>query len=582
MSFKLSRRELIQKTIAGFGIISAPVALTACGSDDSDTPQAQANFKHGVASGDPLQDRVILWTRLTPTDQSARLEVVWEIASDANFTKIVNTGRVQTQQSQDFCVKVDADRLQAGQNYFYRFRYGQTVSPVGRTKTLAKTTNAVKLAVCSCSNYPAGYFHVYKEMAKQDLDAVIHLGDYIYEYGQGEYATEDADKMGRNLASDNNKEIIKLDDYRKRYALYRTDPDLQAIHQRHPFIVIWDDHELANDTWREGAGNHQPDADGVFVDRKLAALQAYFEWMPIRPSATSTQFNIYRQFEFGNLVNLMMIDTRILDRDQQLDYKHYLNAQGIDFARFQKDLTDPKRKMIGETQRDWLKDRLAASTATWQVIAQQVLMAKVLVPAELLIPLEKVLSGSAQPADLEAIFAQVQALVMIKMRILQGDPTVTEVEKARVSTVAPYNLDAWDGYYAERERVLQMLKALNKKAVILAGDTHNAWSARIKTQEQQEVAVELAVSSISSPGIEKYLGLQGDAVKQLQQAFTILVDDLKYCNLSQRGYMLVNITEQRLDNQWIYVNTVKDKNYVIDTEQTVKLAITPKLEEIKA
>lgn len=582
MSLKLSRRELIQKTIASFGIISAPVALTACGSNDDDGTLSPARFLHGVASGDPLQDRIILWTRLTPEDKTARLKVVWEIAEDAQFTKIINTGRVETHQAQDFCIKVDADRLQAGQRYFYRFRYGQTISPVGQSKTLPKTTQAVSLAVCSCSNYPAGYFHVYKEMAKQELDAVIHLGDYIYEYGQGEYATEDAQRLKRELAADNSGEAIKLDDYRKRYALYRTDADLQLLHQRHPFIVIWDDHELANDAWREGAENHQEQQEGPFVERKLAALQAYFEWMPIRPNADNSYFNIYRQFEFGSLVNLMMLDTRILDRDQQLEYKNYLTAQGIDIERFQQELYDPKRKMIGQMQHDWLKDRLMASKATWQLIGQQVLMAKMFIPAELLLSLAKLMSGQAQAADLQQIFVQVQELAIIKMRLMQGDQTVTEAEKQRVLQTAPYNLDAWDGYFIERERVLETIKAANKKVIVLAGDTHNAWSSRIKTQDQQELALELAVSSVSSPGIEQYLALEGNAIMQLQQAFLILVDDLKYCNLSQRGYLHLNITEQHLDSQWVFIDTIKTPDYVVDEASSKKLVLTPALVEIRS
>ncbi|EPF80019.1 alkaline phosphatase D family protein [Acinetobacter rudis] len=581
MSLKLSRRELIQKTIASFGILSVPVALTACGSDDDTPATVQAYFLHGVASGDPLHDRVILWTRLTPNDLSARLEVRWEIASDEHFKQIINTGSVETHQAQDFCVKVDADRLQAGQRYFYRFRFADQTSVIGQTKTLPQQTQAVNFAVCSCSNYPAGYFHVYREMAKHDLDAVIHLGDYIYEYGQGGYATENAEKLGRAFTPDNNKEIITLDDYRKRYAHYRTDLDLQLLHQGHPFIVIWDDHELANDAWREGAENHQEN-EGSFVERKLAALQAYFEWMPIRPSAPKQYFNIYRQFEFGNLVNLMMLDTRILDRDQQLEYKNYINAQGMDFVRFQKDLTDTKRKMIGITQRDWLQKKLMHSTATWQIIGQQVLMAKMRIPVELLIPLAKIMDGSAQPEDLAGIFEQVKALLVLKMRLLQGDPSLTEQEKARVLTVAPYNLDAWDGYFAEREMIFQMIKDLNKKVIVLAGDTHNAWSAKLTTEDLQQVGVEIAVSSVSSPGIEYYLDVQeSDSIQQLQQAFTLLVDDLNYCNLSQRGYMLLNITEQRLDSQWIYVATVQDKNYKLDTATSTKIALTPTLETLK-
>lgn len=306
----MSRRELIQKSLASFGALSIPVSLTACGSDNNDStaPTTKVEFLHGVASGDPLKDREILWTRVTPQDTSLRIEVIWEIATDDKFLQIINTGKVQTAQAQDFTVKVDADKLKSGQTYYYRFKFGSVVSAVGRTKTLPETTSAVQFAVCSCSNYPAGYFYVYREMAKQDVDAIIHLGDYIYEYGKDGYATEDATRLGRTLPADNDKEIIKLDDYRKRYALYHKDIDLQAAHARHPFIVIWDDHELANDAWKDGAENHQAN-EGSFSERKLAALQAYFEWMPIRPVTATDHLNIYRQFDFGSLVQLTRLVT---------------------------------------------------------------------------------------------------------------------------------------------------------------------------------------------------------------------------------------------------------------------------------
>ncbi|MEG2637589.1 MAG: alkaline phosphatase D family protein, partial [Acinetobacter sp.] len=243
-----------------------------------------------------------------------------------------------------------------------------------------------------------------------ELDAIIHLGDYIYEYGQGGYATGDAEKLGRTFAAGNESEIIKLDDYRKRYALYRLDVDLQAAHHRHPFIVIWDDHELANDAWKDGAGNHQSN-EGPFLDRKLAALQAYFEWMPIRPVSETDHLNIYRQFDFGTLVQLTMLDTRILARDKQLDYVDYMTASGMDLARFQADLTSTTRTLVGYTQRDWLQQKLAQSTATWNVLGQQVLMSKMLIPAELLLPLSAITSGNVTPELLAQMNQQITELV---------------------------------------------------------------------------------------------------------------------------------------------------------------------------
>ncbi len=581
MSFKISRRELIQKTLASFGALSVPVALTACGSDDKEAaaPLVNAEFLHGVASGDPLKDRVILWTRLTPQDSSARLELVWEIATDDKFVQIINSGRVQTSKAQDFTVKVDAQKLKSDQRYFYRFRYGGVISPVGQTKTLAESTQSVKFAVCSCSNYPAGYFHVYREMAKQDVDVIIHLGDYIYEYGANGYATEDAEKLGRSLPEDNNKEIIKLDDYRKRYALYRKDKDLQAAHHRHPFIVIWDDHELANDTWKAGAENHQPD-EGSFVERKLAALQAYFEWMPIRPVAENNHLNIYRQFEFGNLVQLTMLDTRILARDQQLDYADYLTAQGMDLSRFQADLSNPKRTIMGYEQREWLQAQLAQSKATWQVLGQQVLMSKMLIPAELLTALGGIMNGQADEASIAKLYQQVEELVILKLRFKGNDPSLTQLELARINTVAPYNLDAWDGYFAEREIIYQSLKAMNKKAVVLAGDTHNAWSSTLHTLQNDFMGVELACSSVSSPGMEQYLKIPVEQLQQIEMAFMTLIDELDYCNLNQRGYLLVNFNAKDLKAEWVFVDTIKSKSYQVDQSRGFQLALNTDLKKM--
>lgn len=577
MSEKISRRELIQKSLFGFGALSLPVAFTGCndGSDEEGS-ETQADFLHGVASGDPLQDKVILWTRLTPVDFSAPLKVTWEIATDDQFKQNLKTGTVQTTKTDDFTVKVDAIGLQAGTTYYYRFRFGSKVSPVGQTKTLPVTTNKVSFAVCSCSNYPAGYFYVYREMAKQNVDVVIHLGDYIYEYGADGYATEDAAKLGRTLPSDNNKEIIKLDDYRKRYALYRQDKDLQAVHQRHPFIVIWDDHELANDTWRDGAENHQ-DNEGSFSDRKLAALQAYFEWMPIRPVSNTDHLNIYRQFNFGSLVQLTMLDTRIIARDKQLEYTDYITSSGLDAQKFQADLTDPKRTLMGYTQRDWLVDKLKQSTATWNVIGQQVLMSKMWIPAELLASLGQITSGGTSPDTLAKMTAQITELVTLKLRLEQGDPTLTVQEKARVTTLVPYNLDAWDGYYAEREFLYTKLAEFNKKIIVLAGDTHNAWASYLYSQKGEYAGVELATSSVSSPGLEKYLSIPLAQLQQFEFAFTTLIDELAYCNLNQRGYLMVTLDDKQVQSDWIFVDSIKNAEYKVDSSRSYQLVLDANL-----
>ncbi|RKG46258.1 MULTISPECIES: alkaline phosphatase D family protein [Acinetobacter] len=566
----LNRRELIQRALAGVSAVSLPIGLTACGSDDaSDASNTIAlQFLHGVASGDPLQDRVILWTRVTVADVNLRLELDWEIATDSEFKNIQNRGKAQTSSADDFTVKVDADKLKANQNYYYRFKFGAVISAVGRTKTLAEPSTAleqVRFAVCSCSNYPAGYFHVYKEMATLDVDAVLHLGDYIYEYGQGGYATEDAKALGREFASDNSQEILNLNDYRKRYALYRLDPDLQALHQRHPFVVIWDDHELSNDTWLDGAENHQAN-EGSFAERKAAALQAYFEWMPIRAKSAEDHLHIYRQFNYGNLVQLNMLDTRILARSEQLDYANYMTAVGgLESAKFTSDLYNSSRTLMGAEQFAWLNTSLANSQAKWNVLGQQVLMAKMLIPAEVLTILAKVQSGVAGATELAAIKQMITELSAIKIQYLTDPSKLTTQQLTRIQTVLPYNLDAWDGYAYEREALYGMLQKLKKQVVVLAGDTHNAWYSTLYAQNGQQAGLELATSSVSSPGMEKYLQISPTDLHSFEQAFALLIDELQYCNLSQRGYLLVEFKQTAVNANWVFVDTVKNKNYQIDS-----------------
>lgn len=584
MTKKISRRELLKTSIAGFGALSLPISLTACGSDEDASDQAQAHpkvaFKHGVASGDPLQDRIILWTRLSPEDENLRYQVQWEIAADQDFRQIINTGQVETSRSQDFTVKVDADRLSAGQTYFYRFKCASVYSSVGQTKTLATQSKLVQFAVCSCSNYPAGYFHIYQEIAQQDLDVVIHLGDYIYEYGMGGYATEQAAALGRSLAADNAEEIIKLEDYRKRYALYRTDADLQAAHQRHPFIVVWDDHELTNDTWEQGAENHDV-SEGDFFARKLAALQAYFEWMPIRPVSEKDHLNIYRKFNFGDLVQLNMLDTRILARNKQLQYADYLTATGLDVNKFQTDLLNPTRTLLGHTQREWILKQLSQSNAVWNVLGQQVLMSKMLIPAEILAVLGQITSGQATADVLLQVRQMLTELVGLKIRYLQNDPTLTKAELARILTVVPYNLDAWDGYVVEREVIYTACKQLNKKLIVLAGDTHNAWNSTLRDQAGSTVGVELATSSVSSPGMEKYLQIPLAQLQEFEMAFTTLIDELNYCNLNQRGYLSVAFTPDQVQANWIFIDSIQNRSYQVDQSRAYQLQLDHELNEIK-
>lgn len=310
-----------------------------------------APFYHGVASGDPLADRVIIWTRVTPEDSLPSIKVMWEVASDDSFSKIVNKGDIETNPSKDYTVKVDVNGLEEGTRYFYRFRALGKTSITGKTKTASQNAESIAFGVVSCSNYDFGYFNAYGALAKEELDAVIHLGDYIYEYEPGYYGDSTA---GRTLIPE--KEIVTLQDYRSRYSQYRLDKDLIAAHANHPFINIWDDHEITNDSYKDGAKNHQPDEEGSYEDRKRIARQVYYEWIPIRDGNKH-----FRKFEFGELADLIMLDERLEGRTEQVDSLEDLT------------LMDASRTMLGVEQREWLIDQLTSSKTKWKVIGNQVI-----------------------------------------------------------------------------------------------------------------------------------------------------------------------------------------------------------------
>ena len=566
----ITRRDFLRASAWALGGVVVSTDLQGCFvSSSSAEVERSLAFEHGVASGDPLSDRIMVWTRVTPKDAStADVDISWEVARDAAFTQMLHSGSASTGQARDFTLKVDVQNLTPGQSYYYRFKAGSAVSPVGRMTTLpAAGVAQVRFAVLSCSNFPAGYFHAYAQAAQEsELDAVLHLGDYIYEYATGEYATEDAAALGRSLPEDNNGELFTLGDYRKRYALYRTDADLQALHAAAPFIAVWDDHEVANDTWTDGAENHN-DGEGDFNQRKLAALQAYFEWLPVRPASENDELTIYRSFDFGDLVSLHMLDTRIIGRDEQLSYTNYISAGGLDAARFIADVSATDRTLLGQPQMNWLQSQLAVSSARWQVLGQQVLMGRMLLPAEMLTAL-------ADPANAD-LATTLGELVPLKLRVQAGDPTLTPQEIARIQTVIPYNLDAWDGYAYEREVIFGLARALDKNLVVLAGDTHNAWGNNLKTLAGEPVGVEFATAGVTSPGLESYLGLPAAAIPQAEQAITLLVDELQYLNASQRGYLVVTFTEDQARADWRFVSTVKSRDYVVDSARGKTLITLP-------
>ena len=555
-----TRRSFIQKSLLAAGGIMLAPNFISCKSDDDSSPVVNPegftnkNFDQGVASFDPSSSSVIIWTRYNRSNT----EVIWEVSTKQNFETILRTGKIMTDVMRDNTIAIELTELEADQKLYYRFSNveDEAVSVIGETITLPVNASSVQLAVCSCSNYQAGLFNVYDAMAKSSADIIVHLGDYFYEYEAGGYgASPENASLGRVHQPAN--EILSLDDYRTRYKQYRSDASLQLAHQKKPFICVWDDHEIANDTWKDGAENHTEATEGSFEVRKQNALQAYSEFLPFSRTDANNNMLIYRKVNIGNLVNLLMLDTRVIARDKQLDLNNYFTQGGFDAVSFQTDLSDPSRTLVGTTQRNWLVNEINNSTAKWQVLGQQVLMGKMYVPAEILL--------AFGTPGFETVLTEI---VTIKVRMLNNDPTLTDEEKARVLTVLPYNLDAWDGYPVDRETIYASLGG--KKIVTLAGDTHNAWHNTLYTQGGDEVGVELATSSVSSPGFETYLGdVDAETVAAFEQAMTLLVDGLSYFDASRRGYIMATFTEAEVKSEWVFVSTILSQAYTTQIGHTI-------------
>lgn len=528
MPSPLRRRSLLQATGASLGALSLRGFAI-------DKPAA-AHFTHGIASGDPLADRVILWTRVLPgSGNVAAVPCTWQVATDASFETVIASGDAVARAERDYTIKVDAAGLAPGTSYCYRFLAHGVTSPVGCTRTLpVGVVSEFRMAVASCSNYPQGFFHAYRDIAESDLDVVLHLGDYLYEYPVGEYVNPIAEEqLGRRVEPEH--EILVLEDYRMRHGLYRTDPDLLAAHAGHPWITVWDDHEMMNDTWRAGAENHD-EGEGDFFQRIHAARQAYHEWMPIRTGSEGDQGVIYRTFQIGDLADLIMLDTRLVGRDQQLDYAKGIEQAGTVEAFIKNDLYNPERQLLGKEQEAWLQQALLSSKArgaTWQVLGQQVLMGKLNIPV---IPPEEL----AQLALSE-----------------YARPRVEQTQQ-----LAPYglpsNLDAWDGYPAARERLFAMLSAHATNPISLAGDTHNGWAFNLTNQKGEAVGVEWGTPGISSPGLERYVPLPPERMQALLKGAS---PELVACDTSQRGWTHVALTPDAATAQWRWVSSVLESEY---------------------
>jgi alkaline phosphatase D len=573
------RNFLIRSASAVAAVSTTGTILVACGG----TNAAAAEYRYGVASGDPLADRVMLWTHAKVPNSNESVPLTWQVSTSSAFDTIVATGSLTSVADTAFTNKVDATGLSAGNTYYYRFLdQFRNASPVGTTRTLpASSATSVKFAVFSCTLYSAGYFNAYDAAAKSGAQYAIHLGDYIYEYGSdpAKFGNTDAVALGRVTAPAN--DIVSLDDYRTRYAQYRSDPNLQALHAAMPWITVWDDHEFANNAWVDNAENHNSTTQGSWTARKAIAARVYHEWMPIRTPDATNLLKIYRRFDFGNIFTLHMVDTRIEGRDKQ--YDGYGDADG-GIGRYVNALTsgsDATHRMMSNTQQNWLTSGMAASTATWQIMGNQDIMSRMWFPASVL-QAQATATVSPTPVNQQAVLQSISDFLTAK-----ATPSVdrTSTQTALVSTGTnprlPYNLDAWDGYPLQRETILQTIKAQGKRLITLSGDSHNAWFANVTTLAGEKVGVEFAGSSVTSPGFESVgLGglassLDGTALAPgIQGSGMGLVDDLNYADTIRRGYLLMTATTASVKGEFVFVDTIRSKAYVAATGKTVTVAAT--------
>jgi len=523
---QLNRRVLL----AGAPLLVAPTPALA-------RARVRGTFTHGVASGDPTSSAVILWTRFVPSAPGAAT-VGWEVAEDEAFTRVRARGQAVASALRDRCVKVDARGLQPGRRYFYRFLSAGDPSPTGITRTApARGGEALTLALFSCANKPFGYFHAYAHAAaREDVDVCIHTGDYIYEYQRGVYPNPGEVVPGRNIEPAG--EIVSSGDYHARYASYRDDAALQELHRTKPMIAVWDDHELANDAWRDGAQNHQPN-EGDWAVRRLAAAQAYDDWMPIRTQRSPLQ--IYRRLDWGDLATLILLDTRSIGRDKQLDWRAAL-APAQDSgapamaaaARALGDgpMADPARTMLGAAQEAWVRRELQRSKArgvTWQVLAQQLVMGKQ--------RFSQATAGmvAADASSFTKQFAAAGALI--------GDLGYG------------WNMDSWSGYPLARTRFLQDCAAHANNALVLSGDSHNAWANNLPGgRDGRPAAIEMAGAGVTSPGFERTFVNTGPGGREA--AMRAANEELAWCDLTHRGYSVAKLTRTRADVEWLAFESV--------------------------
>lgn len=453
-----------------------------------------APFYHGVASGDPLQDAVILWTRVTPEQQLPAIKIEWEISSTPDFEE-TRAGSIETSPEKDYTVKIDVNNLESGKTYYYRFKALGNYSTVGKTKTASSSNSEVKFGVVSCSNYEWGYFNAYTALAEENLDAIIHLGDYIYEYAPGRYGDTTL-----NRPSIPAKELISLKDYRTRYSQYRLDKDLQAAHASHPFINIWDDHEIANNSYKEGAQNHQDD-EGSYEVRKAAAKKAFYEWLPIREHT-----NHYRKFSYGELADLVMLDERLAGRTFIAD------------SLSDPTLQDTTRTMLGEEQLDWFTGQLLNSNARWKVIGNQVIFSYLNwgFPS-FNINLD---SWDGYPHEQQKIANLIQENSIENVVFITGDTHSAWAFEVTNDPFKSYNPKTSEGAFA----------------IEFGATSINSSNSNETTSDEEVIAHE---EKITNSAINPHL---------------------KFSNMRDHGYLVLTLSEDKAEAEWKLLETTKERN----------------------
>jgi alkaline phosphatase D len=467
-------------------------------------------FQHGIASGDPLQDRVILWTRVTVPHQND-VEVNWEIAEDVNFKKIINAGQAIAAFDHDHTVHADPAGLEAGRVYYYRFQASGETSVTGRTKTLPnKGIDHLRFAQVSCAKFNAGFFNAYRRISERDdLDFILHLGDYIYEAANtppaGQTPGADIDRPFEPL-----NECKTLDDYRKRYAQYHSDPDIQAMHAALPLISTVDDHEFADGAWRGGGDVHNEEMDGPWADRLARCFQVRNEWLPVRLPDPSDPQRVWRKVELGGLADIFMINTRTY-RDQPVPPPEMHNES---------------RTALGLKQRAWLFDAFENSTATWRVLGN---------PSVLSTTWRKDVNDEVK-------------LALLKTKLIAADG-------------AGPDYDQWDGYPAERGKVFELFRKLQGNIAVVSGDIHVSMAVELHEHPfdstEAPIAVEFINTSLTSQNFDDkmkwgYRTQSPKYEKGIMEAFPYI----KYCEMDSHGYNIVDITAQRIQVEYWHVDTV--------------------------